>query len=149
MAYATIDDLKEVDPTILDYGVLDFDAELAKSETEINRLLSIRWWPTYLKLGRTDIRYSNLAQLMEIDKLDSTQWTNATVYHALAYHICPKLTKFEADSDRFREMMEYYAGRFEHEMDLCIREGVRYDSNDDGVFQDVEKTPDVYLRLRR
>lgn len=149
MAYATEADLQAVDPTIFDYGVLDYEAELAKSETEVNRLLSVRWWPTYLKNGRTDIRYSNLAQLMEIDRLDPTQWTQATVYHALAYHICPKLTKFEADPDRFREMMEYYAGRFEHEFDLCLREGVRYDADDDGAFSDVEKTPDVYLRLRR
>ena len=149
MAYATIDDLLEVEPTVTDYGVLDFAAELAKSETEINRLLTVRWWPTYLKNGRTDIRYSNLAVLMEVDKLDPTQWTQATVYHALAYHICPKLTKFEAEPDRFREMMEYFAGRFEHEFDLCLREGIRYDANDNDVFEDVERVPDVFLRLKR
>ena len=149
MAYASINDLLEVEPTVTDYGVLDFDAELAKSETEINRLLTVRWWPSYLKNGRTDIRYSNLALLMDTALLDPTQWTQATVYHALAYHICPKLTKFEAEPDRFREMMEYFAGRFEHEFDLCLREGVRYDANNNDVFEDVEQVPDVFLRLRR
>ena len=99
MAYATINDLLEVEPTVTDYGVLDFDAELAKSEIEINRLLTVRWWGSYLKNGRTDIRYSNLALLMDATLLDPTQWTQATVYHALAYHICPKLTKFEAEPD--------------------------------------------------
>jgi|TARA_B110000977_G_scaffold21505_1_gene25786 hypothetical protein len=148
MAYATIQDLLDVDPHITEYGVLEFDAELARSEQEINRLLSVRWFPSYNK-GRTDIRYSNLAVLMDETKLDPTQWTKATVFHALAYHICPKLTKFEAESDRFREMMDYYRGRFEDEFDLCLRQGVRYDANDDNVFQDVEKTPDVFLRLRR
>lgn len=148
MAYATIQDLLDVDPHITEYGVLEFDAELARSEQEINRLLSVRWFPSYQK-GRTDIRYSNLAVLMDEDKLDPTQWTKATVFHALAYHICPKLTKFEAESDRFREMMDYYRGRFEDEFDLCLRQGVRYDANNDNVFQDVEKTPDVFLRLRR
>lgn len=149
MAYATIDDLRQVEPTIEDYGILDWDAELAKSESEINRLLSVRWWPTYAKLGRSDIRYSNLAVLMDTDLLDPTQWRQATVYHALAYHICPKLTKFEAEPDRFRAMMDYYSGRFEHEMDLCLREGVRYDANNNDVFEDVERAPDTYLRLRR
>ena len=149
MAYATIDNLLEVEPTITDYGVLDFDTELAKSEVEINRLLTVRWWPTYQKQGRQDIRYSNLALLMDVDKLDATQWTKATVYHALAYHICPKLTKFEADPDRFREMMDYFSGRFEHEFDLCLREGVRYDTNNNDVFEDVETVPDTFLRLRR
>ena len=81
--------------------------------------------------------------------MDPTQWTKATVYHALAYHICPKLTKFEPDSDRFGEMMKYYQGRFEHEMDLSIREGVHYDIDDDGIFTDEEGQPDTYLRLRR
>lgn len=148
MAYATLNDLLDVDPHITDYGVLEWDTELAKSEQEINRLLSVRWFPSYQK-GRTDIRYSNLAVLMDEDKLDPTQWTKATVFHALAYHICPKLTKFEAEPDRFREMMDYYKARFEDEFDLCLRQGVRYDANDDNVYQDVEKTPDVFLKLRR
>jgi len=148
MAYATLNDLLDVDPHITDYGVLEWATELAKSEQEINRLLSVRWFPSYQK-GRTDIRYSNLAVLMDEDKLDPTQWTKATVFHALAYHICPKLTKFEAEPDRFREMMDYYKARFEDEFDLCLRQGVRYDANDDNVYQDVEKTPDVFLRLRR
>jgi len=148
MAYATIQDLLDIDPTITEYGVLDFDAELAKSEEEVNRLLSIRWFPSYHK-NRTDIRYSDLAVLMDEDKLDPTQWKKATCFHALAYHICPKLTKHEADPDRFRMMMDYYEKRFEQEFDLCLRQGVRYDANDDDTFQDVEKTADVFLRLRR
>ena len=148
MAYATIQDLLDIDPTITEYGVLDFDAELAKSEEEVNRLLSIRWFPSYHK-NRTDIRYSDLAVLMDEDKLDPPQWKKATCFHALAYHICPKLTKHEADPDRFRMMMDYYEKRFEQEFDLCLRQGVRYDANDDSVFQDVEKTADVFLRLRR
>tara|TARA_R110000822_G_scaffold190302_3_gene329083 strand:+ start:950 stop:1396 length:447 start_codon:yes stop_codon:yes gene_type:complete len=148
LAYATIADLLEIDPTIQEYGVLDFDAELAKSETEINRLLSIRWFPSYHK-NRTDIRYSDLAVIMDPTKLTDSQWTKATAFHALAYHICPKLTKHEADPDRFRMMMDYYEDRFEKEFDLCVRQGVEYDANNDGIVQDVEKTADVFLRLRR
>ena len=33
MAYATFDDLKQVEPTIDQYGVLDWDVELARIET--------------------------------------------------------------------------------------------------------------------
>ena len=46
-------------------------------------------------------------------------------------------------------MMNYYQGRFEHELDLCIREGVRYDLNDNDTIDDDEKVPDSYLRLQR
>lgn len=146
MAYATLDDLLQVEPLIQDYGVLDWDEELARSETEINRVLTVRWWPTYRK------NYDSLTgvpSLIDTTKLDDTQWTQATVYHALAYHICPKLTQFAPDRDKFREMMDYYQGRFEHEMDLCIREGVRYDTDGDNVFETAEKQPGVNLRLVR
>ena len=63
----------------------------------------------------------------------------ATVYHALAYHICPKLTQFSgAEPDKFQVMMNYYQGRFEHEMDLVLREGVRYDLDDDNSYERTE-----------
>ena len=143
-AFATTDNLLSVDPTIQDFGVLDWDTELARSQTEIIRVLSVRWWPTFRK------RYTlSDIELINSTLLDPTQWTQATVYHALAYHICPKLSKFEPEADRFQEMMKYYQGRFEHEMDLCIREGVRYDVNEDNAFSDSEKASDTSLRLRR
>ena len=143
-AFATTDNLLSVDPTIQDFGVLDWDTELARSQTEIIRVLSVRWWPTFRK------RYTlSDIELINSTLLDPTQWTQATVYHALAYHICPKLSKFEPEADRFQEMMKYYQGRFEHEMDLCIREGVRYDVNEDDAFSDSEKASDTSLRLRR
>lgn len=143
-AFATTDNLLSVDPTIQDFGVLDWDTELARSQTEIIRVLSVRWWPTFRK------RYTlSDIELINSTLLDPTQWTQATVYHALAYHICPKLSRFEPEADRFQEMMKYYQGRFEHEMDLCIREGVRYDVNEDDAFSDSEKASDTSLRLRR
>lgn len=141
--FAILDNLLQVEPTIQDYGLLDWDVELARSQNEIARVLSVRWWPSFHK-GRV-----NVASLIDKTLLDPTQWTQATVYHALAYHICPKLTKFIPETDKFQVMMEYYQGRFEHEMDLCIREGVRYDLDDDDSISADEKVPDTYLRLRR
>lgn len=150
MAYATLDDLLQVEPTIQDYGVLEWDVELARSEQEVNRIIAVRWWPSYANKGRSnDIKHLQSGGLLDPTKLDPTQWRQATVYHALAYHICPKLTKFEPDQDRFQMMMDYYGRRFEHEMDLCLREGIRYDENDDGNFSDTEKSSDHSLRLRR
>lgn len=128
MAFATLDDLLQVEPTIQEYGVIDFDSELARSETEVKRVLKVRWWQAYAKSHaiETDI---------DFDKLDDAQWTQATVYHALAYHICAKLTQFQVEQDRFQVMMEYYQGRFEHEMDLAIREGVKYDLDGDSTYE--------------
>lgn len=144
MAYATLSDLLQVEPNIQEYGVIEWDAELARSETELNRVLTVRWWQSYRKrLGLSD------SAPIDTTLLDPTQWTMATVYHALAYSICPKLTQFSPENDKFQVMMDYYRGRFEHEMDLCLREGVRYDANDNGTFSDAEKVSDTSLRLRR
>lgn len=144
MAYAKEADLIEIEPTITDYGVLDWDAELARSETELNRILKVRWWPIFVKTKTGNHEFNPAL-------LDTTQWTQSTVYHALAYHICPKLTKFESQGqeDNFQVRMEYYQGRFEHEIELCLREGVRYDLDASGVVT-VDETRSVNpLRLVR
>lgn len=144
MSFATLDDLLQVEPTIQDYGVLEFEVELERSSIEIVRVLKVRWYLSYQN------KFPNLRD-QELDRLrlDSQQFQQATIYHALAYHICPKLTKFEVDSDKFQVMMNYYQGRFEHEMDLCLREGVRYDVNEDGVIDRKESESVTKLRLVR
>jgi hypothetical protein len=145
MAYATLDDLLQVEPTIQDYGVLDWEVELARSEVEINRILKVRWYQAYQK------QHPRINQIqMDPTLLDPTQFTQATVYHAMAYHITPKLTQFNgAEPDKFQVMMQYYQGRFEHEMDLVLREGVRYDINDDDTISNDERDSGKSLRLVR
>lgn len=145
MAYATLTDLLQVEPTITEYGVLDWDTELARSETEINRVLKVRWYQAYQKAHPS---ISNV----EFDStlVDPTQFTQACVYHSLAYHIAPKLTQFSGgEPDKFQVMMNYYQGRFEHEMDLILREGVRYDLDDDGTVESLEKKSVNPMRLVR
>jgi hypothetical protein len=144
MAYADFDDLKQVEANIDEYGVLDWTVELERSESEVNRILTVRWWKEYQRkhpqINNTDL---------DTALLDPTQFTQATVYHSLAYHICPKLTQFTPEEDKFSVMMKYYAGRFEHEMDLILREGVRYDLDDDNSFERTETGAVDTLRLRR
>ena len=144
MSYATIDDLLLVEPTIQDYGNLDWDAELARSETEVNRILQVRWFLAYKKQHSDTLAF-------DASLLTATQWTQATVYHALAYHICPKLSKFEqqGNEDKFQVMMNYYQGRFEHEMDLCLRLGVEYDLDNNNTVTDAEKASIHGLKLVR
>jgi hypothetical protein len=145
MAYATLNDLLLVEPTITEYGVLDWDAELARSETEINRVLKVRWYQAYQK---SHITLNNVA--FDPTLLTSSQLTQATVYHALAYHIAPKLTQFGGgEPDKFQVMMDYYSKRFEHEMDLVLREGVQYDIDNDNTVSASESASVTSLRLKR
>jgi hypothetical protein len=142
MAYATITNLLQVEPTITEYGVLDWDAELARSEVEVNRILQVRWFQSY--------KSSNGNSTFNAALLTESQWTQSTVYHALAYHICPKLTQFSgAEPDKFQVMIQYYSQRFEHEMDLCLRLGVEYDIDNNNTVTDSEKQSLKGLRLVR
>ena len=142
-AYATLNDLLEVEPSIQEYGILDWDNELSKSTKEVQRILSVRWWPTVITQFGTSAKPKMDATLLTAD-----QWTQATVYHALAYHICPKLTQFEPNNDKFQVMMNYYSARFDSEMDLAIREGVEYDADESGTISITENAQQT-LRLRR
>lgn len=145
MAYATLDDLTQVEPTIQDYGVLDWDTELENATTEVLRILKVRWWLAYQKSHPTLINTDPDWTL-----LDTTQFVKATVFYALAWHITPKLTTFSgAEPDKFQVMMDYYKGRFEHEMDLILREGVRYDIDGDSTYERTESTATKTLRLVR
>ena len=108
-------------------------------------MLKVRWYKAYQQTHTTLITVA-----FDPTLLTSTQFTQATVYHALAYHITPKLTQFSgAEPDKFQVMMDYYSKRFEHEMDLILREGVEYDINDDNTVSAGEKASVTALRLKR
>lgn len=126
MAMLTIDNVKEYQPDIAEYGIQDFDDDFAKTEADIHRLLKIKWWP----VRKGGYSYTDF----DTNKLDETQLTRAAVFHCLAYYLTPKLTKFDPDSDKFNEMMSFYKERFAEEFDLVLQEGVKYDDNDDGTF---------------
>jgi hypothetical protein len=144
MIFATYSDLKEVEPNIDEYGVLEWDLELERASEEVIRILRVRWYKDYQR------RHPNIFnQDLDPNKLRPNQFTKATVFYAMAYHICTKLTQFTPEEDRFKVMMDYYQGRFEHEMDLILREGVDYDLNDDSTFELDERGKIDTLRLRR
>ena len=149
MAFATTADLLDIDATIQDYGVIDFDTALAKAEDDGVKLLKVRWWPEYTRGWRLDITRTNLFPQLNEDQLDSTQWTQVTCYLALADYIYPKLSKFEQDTDRFFNMMNYYKKRAMEDFDLEVRSGVRYDLDDNNQFSQAESEQTEFLRLKR
>jgi hypothetical protein len=146
--FATISDVLEYEPEILNYGVSNFDDALSKSQGDVARYLRINWWPTQ-QIGKFDITVIGINVEMDIEKLTDSQLTRASVYCALAYYIYPKLSKFEPDLDVFQIKMDYYKKLYLEEIDLVIRDGVEYDLDSNGQISDVEKSPNYFLRLRR
>lgn len=146
--FATISNVQEYEPDILNYGVPDFDAALTKAQADVERYLRINWWPTQ-QIGKYDITVIGLNAEMDATKLTASQLTRATVYCALGYYIYPKLSKFEPDMDVFQIKMDYYKKMYAEEVDLVVRDGVEYDIDSSGSISDVEKEPSYFLRLKR
>lgn len=147
MAFATISDIQDYEPDILNYGIPNFDDALSKAEEDVKRYLRINWWPT-VQFGKYDIV---LVQNQEMDAtlLTDSQMTRACVYCALGYYIFPRLSKFEPDMDVFQIKLDYYKKMYAEEIDLVIRDGVEYDADNDNVIENAEKVPNYFLRLKR
>jgi len=146
---ATISDIQDYEPDILDFGIPDFDEELTKAQNDVFRDLRIRWWPTQ-QIGLYDLRRLASGQIEpDEDLYTASQLTRATVYNALGFHVYPKLAKFEPDQDLFERKMEFYRKEYERELDLVLRDGVEYDADSSGIVTDTEKEPQHFLRLKR
>jgi len=146
---AQISDVKEYEPDITNFGVQDFDEELTKAQNDVFRDLRIRWWPTQ-QVGLYDVKYVAGGQIEpDEDLYTASQLTRACVYHALGFHIYPKLSRFEPDLDVFERKMEFYRQEYEREMDLVLRDGVEYDLDSSGTVEDNEKAATHFLRLKR
>lgn len=146
---ATINDVLEYEPDIENYGIPEFDNEITKAQQDVFRDLRIQWWPTQT-IGLYDVKYlTGGAQEPDDDLYTASQLTRACVYHALGYHIYPKLAKFEPETDIFERKMEYYRAEYTREFDLLIRDGIEYDRDSSGTIDDTEREPTSYLRLKR
>jgi len=146
--FATISDIQDYEPDILNYGIQNFEDALTESQADVERYLRIHWWPSQ-QIGKFDITIIGLNSEMNSELLTPSQFTRATVYHALGYYIYPRLSKFEPEMDIFQVKLDYYKKMFAEEIDLVLRDGVEYDLDDDGNITDSEKVPQHFLRLRR
>lgn len=148
MAFATIADIQEYEPDILNYGIQNFDDALSKAQEDVERYLRVNWWPSQ-QIGRFDITVVGTFLEMEPDKLTESQFTRAAVYCALGYYIYPRLSKFEPEMDVFQMKYDYYKKMYAEEIDMVIRDGVEYDLDSNGTITDAERTPQYFLRLKR
>ena len=127
IALLTISDITQYEPDILNYGIPDFDDEIAKAQSDVFRDLRIRWWPTQT-IGLYDLKYIAGGNTEpDEDLYTASQLTRAACYQALGFHIYPKLAKFDQDQDIYERKMEFYRKEYERELDLVLRDGVEYD----------------------
>lgn len=133
-AYATDDDLVLIVPDIFDHGVDSFDVELNRSTGDIQRRIKTEWFAIY-----------NDPKDFDTTKLKADEWERATIYHALAYYILPRLSNFQED-DTFQRQMAFYKERYQEEISAAFAAGVSYDDDGDGTYEDHEID---YVRTER
>lgn len=126
--YATDDDLVLIVPDIFDHGVESFDIELERSSNDIIRRIKAEWW----NISRSPSNFDET-------KLKASEWERATIYHALAYYILPRLSNFQ-EGDTFQNQMSFYKDRYNEEISAVLAAGVSYDFDDDGIVTDGEVT---------
>jgi hypothetical protein len=86
--------------------------------------------------------------------LVNSQWIRAVVYRALSDYILPMLTKWKDPdggdgADTFQVKMDYYRKKYAEEFQAILRDGVKYDENNDSTIQTSEEEPIHHLRLIR
>ena len=133
--YATNSDITDYVPDIFEHGVADFTSELTRATDTVNKRLKSEWW-------------SNHPNNFDDTKLNDAQWTETTVYAALAYFILPRLSSFR-EGDVFMGMSSFYRDRYESTYRRELETGVDYDSDGDASYEDSEKSFTRMDRLTR
>ena len=150
----TLANVQEYQPDIAEYGITDFDAQLQHAEDDVLRNIREEWWERY----RHTVRYKDITKITTIEMnsalLVNSQWTRAVVYRALSDYILPMLTKWKdpqggEGADTFQVKMDYYRKKYAEEFQAILRDGVKYDENNDSTIQTSEEEPIHHLRLVR
>jgi hypothetical protein len=149
--FATDADILEYEPDIKNFGIQDFGSNPnlhEKTYDDIIRLLNVEWWPT-ARYGAYDASVVGNNTKLSPSRLNAAQLKRAAVYHVLYEYIYPRLSSFDPDRDAFREKMDYYKQKFHTEWNLLLREGINYDLDSSGTFEDSEKQTFYHNRLIR
>jgi hypothetical protein len=146
--------VQEYQPDIAEYGIADFDTQLQHAEDDVIRQVREEWWERY----RHTVRYKDITKITTIEMnsalLVNSQWIRAVVYRALSDYILPMLTKWKDPdggdgADTFQVKMDYYRKKYAEEFQAILRDGVKYDENNDSTIQTSEEEPIHHLRLIR
>jgi len=149
-----LSDVQQYQPDIAEYGIADFDTQLQHAEDDVIRQVREEWWERY----RHTVRYKDITKITTIEMnsalLVNSQWTRAVVYRALSDYILPMLTKWKDPdggdgADTFQVKMDYYRKKYSEEFQAILRDGVKYDENNDSTIQTSEEEPIHHLRLIR
>lgn len=143
--YHTEDDLVEVRPNILSYGVSDFEPQMEESESIINRTLESRWYRAAAAENGLDFRTDVFNPALV---LTTSQVKRLATYKSL--QLCYlHLMKEAPDPDAFERQMSTFKKLYDEEMQEVLGAGIDYDWDESGVIEAGENLQPTYRRLQR
>lgn len=137
MAMSADSNLSAILPDILNLGISSFASEHAKARADLERRLRRDWWPNTAFSGE-----------LKPSLLTDSQLTKCAAYLVLWKYAIPMLATWD-ENDRFYKMINFYKSRYEEEWDEVLRDGVEYDSDEDGSVGSTERLPYHSGRLKR
>lgn len=116
------------------------------------RLSNTEWYRTYYVKRTTNLSLKSVADIpaMDLDRIVGRQqdFTDLCVYVALSEYILPLVADFGNDDSAERKKMGYYSVQAEKLLQELVALGDWYDFDDDGVVEQKERDPGVYIVKR-
>jgi hypothetical protein len=146
MAYSTDEDLTDMRPKIMEYGVENWSNQRTEAEEIIHRALDIGWYrPEAQHLGvnwrdypfDADLLLNGSTQLKRLSCLKTLE---------LAYLY---LMKDSPKEDAFERQRKLFKDEYTIELRNVLAEGVDYDWDDSGVLNYTENQRVTRRRLKR
>lgn len=116
------------------------------------RLSSTEWYRTYYVKRTANLSLKSVADIpaMDLDRIVGRQqdFTDLCVYVALSEYILPLIADFGNDDSAERKKMGYYSVQAEKLLQELVALGDWYDFDSDGVVEQLERDPGVYIVKR-
>jgi hypothetical protein len=128
------------------------DALIRATERILAKIRQTDWWRSYYTNRDSSITIRTMADIpaVDVDNIADRQndFTDLTVYEALAEYILPQVADFGNEDNAERAKMSFYANKSESLFAELINAGDWYDFDSDGTIASTEKDPGQYVFKR-
>lgn len=132
---------------------IGFSADHDEAKDDIDRIIEIKWFRPRVRerFGRDiEILDDNVDFDPDLMLNASTQLKKASAYWVLGEYVCPRLSKATKEADAWEKRADWFATRFNEEIDRVLSSGIDYDWDSSGVIEsDENKLPATSFRVGR
>lgn len=143
--YCTDDDLTDLRPNIMDFGLSSWSAQRTRATKIVNRDLSAEWYRKASKERSIDFKVTPFNPCLMLSRYDQLEDLTCWKTFQLIYEYLSK----DVEEDVFRDLADRYRKSYERELKRVILIGIDYDWNASGGIDYTEKLEMVSPRTLR